>query len=202
MRGYLAPGRAAHGSADPRGRRRLMCGWPPAGKGFLALRHRWSLAVMCPACRRGRRPQAPMGPVARGLIKPAGLGGPIEPARLLSSRRLTDHAITLPHPRKPSGADRAQPVRPPAADTGSPPGGSSALTRSAPSRWRARRRPACAASWRAAGRATGPAGPAEEDRHRAVDQQPAEIAIAALADRTELELAAGFPLRADHEGRP
>jgi hypothetical protein len=36
IRGYLAPGRAAYGSADPRGRRRLMCGWPPADKGFSA----------------------------------------------------------------------------------------------------------------------------------------------------------------------
>ena len=57
-----------------------------------------------PACCRGARPQALMGPVwDRGLIKPAGSNCPITRDRLPSICRLTDTAITLFHPRKPCG---------------------------------------------------------------------------------------------------
>src|SRR5258705_13229275 len=48
------------------------------------------------------RPQALMGLVDRGLIKPAGSHCPMTRERLPSIRRLTDDAITQMHPRKPA----------------------------------------------------------------------------------------------------
>src|SRR5882724_5731590 len=79
---------------------RDMCGWPPARKDFFAYLHRRPIAVMCPAWWRGARPQALMGSVDRGLIKPAGSRCPMSRDRYPSIRRLTDDAITLVHPRK------------------------------------------------------------------------------------------------------
>jgi len=81
---------------------RDMCGWPPACKGFSRVGSGRSLAVMCPACGRGRWPQALMGSVDRGPIKPAGSHLPMTRDRSVSIRRLTDDAITLSHPRKSS----------------------------------------------------------------------------------------------------
>ncbi len=79
---------------------RVMCGWPPARKDFFTCLHRRPIAVMCPAWWRGARPQALMGSVDRGLIKPAGSRCPMTRGRYPSIRRLTDDAITLLHPRK------------------------------------------------------------------------------------------------------
>ena len=79
---------------------RDMCGWPPARKDFFTCLHRRPIAVMCTAWRRGARPQALMGSVDRGLIKPAGSRCPMSRHRYTSIRRLTDDAITLVHPRK------------------------------------------------------------------------------------------------------
>ena len=79
---------------------RVMCGWPPARKDFSACLRRRPIAVMCPAWWRSARPQALMGSVDRGLIKPAGSRCPMTRDRYPSSRRLTDDAITLLHPRK------------------------------------------------------------------------------------------------------
>jgi hypothetical protein len=97
LRQLLVPGATAvirH--ANPR----VMCGWPPACKDFFAYLHRRPIAVMCPAWWRGARPQALMGSVDRGLIKPAGSRCPMTRDRYPSIRRLTDDAITLLHPRK------------------------------------------------------------------------------------------------------
>src|SRR6266436_3893961 len=77
-----------------------MCGWPPARKDFFTPWHQRPIAVMCPAWWRGARPQALMGSVGRGLIKPAGSHCPMSRDRYPSIRRLTDDAITLVHPRK------------------------------------------------------------------------------------------------------
>ena len=79
---------------------RVVCGWPPARKDFSGVSAVRSLAVMCPACVRGRWPQALMGSVDRGLIKPAGSRCPMSRYRFASIRRSTDAAITLFHPRK------------------------------------------------------------------------------------------------------
>ena len=79
---------------------RVMCGWPPARKDFSAARQQRSLAVMCPACDRGRWPQALMGSVDRDLIKPARSQCPMTRQRSVSIRRSTDDAITRFHPRK------------------------------------------------------------------------------------------------------
>src|SRR5439155_16650868 len=76
---------------------RDMCGWPPARKDFSGVSAVRSLAVMCPACVRGRWPQAVMGSVDRGLIKPAGSRCPMSRYRFASIRRSTDAAITLFH---------------------------------------------------------------------------------------------------------
>src|SRR6516165_6411164 len=62
-------------ASPPRG----LCGWPPACKGFSRVGSGRSLAVMCPACGRGRWPQALMGSVDRGPIKPAGSHLPHDP---------------------------------------------------------------------------------------------------------------------------
>ena len=79
-----------------------MCGWPPGWQEvFHALGQRRPLAVMCPACCRGRWPQAPMGTVDRDLIKLTGSQCPFASVRVLSIRRLTDDAITRVYPRKP-----------------------------------------------------------------------------------------------------
>jgi hypothetical protein len=67
------PGRGPHDAP------RVMCGWPPACKGFSRVGSGSSLAVMCPACGRGRWPQALMGSVDRGPIKPAGSHLPHDP---------------------------------------------------------------------------------------------------------------------------
>jgi len=77
-----------------------MCGWPPARKENFAYWNRRSLAVMCPACWRGGRPQALMGSVDRGLIRLAGSRCPMSSDRSPSIRRSTDDAITRLHPRK------------------------------------------------------------------------------------------------------
>src|SRR3974377_959186 len=77
-----------------------MCGWPPARKEFFAGLGRRRIAVMCPACWRGTWPQALMGSVDRGLIKPAGSRCPMTRDRCRSIRRMTDDAITLVHPHK------------------------------------------------------------------------------------------------------
>jgi hypothetical protein len=55
---------------------------------------------MCPACDRGRWPQAPMGSVDRGLIKAARSQCLMCRDRFASIRRPTDDAITRFHPRK------------------------------------------------------------------------------------------------------
>src|SRR5437660_10446714 len=90
----------AHGSSPWAEGPRDMCGWPPARKDFSTYLHRRPIAVMCPAWWRGARPQALMGSVDRGLIKPAGSRCPMTRGRYPSIRRLTDDAITLLHPRK------------------------------------------------------------------------------------------------------
>src|SRR5438445_8453158 len=79
---------------------RVMCGWPPARKDFFTCLHRRPIAVMRPAWWRGARPQALMGSVDRGLVKPAGSRCPTTRDRYPSTRRLTDDAITRLHPRK------------------------------------------------------------------------------------------------------
>src|SRR6266436_6345028 len=79
---------------------RDMCGWPPARKDFSACLQRRPIAVMCPAWWRGTWPQALMGSVDRGLIKPAGSRCLMSRDRYPSIRRSTDDAITLLHPRK------------------------------------------------------------------------------------------------------
>ena len=68
---------------------RVMCGWPPARKDFFACLHRRPIAVMCSGRRRGASPQALMGSVDRGLIKPAGSRCPMTRDRCPSICRLT-----------------------------------------------------------------------------------------------------------------
>jgi hypothetical protein len=83
-----------------------MCGWPPAGKGFLRVS---AAAVTCghvSGLLSRPRPQALMGAVDRDLIKPTGSRCPLTQQRSLSIRRLTDIAITRVHPRKPSAGTR------------------------------------------------------------------------------------------------
>ena len=148
-------------------------------------------------------PQALMGAVDRGLIKPAGSCAPMTRERSLSIRRSTDAAITRRHPRKrsdPAGSGRSRRRRP------GPevllahhhrPGDARHLVGQ-----RAGRHLARLGREQSAQPGVLPGAPAAQHRHRAIHQQPAQLAVAALADRTEPDLAAGFPLRADHRGRP
>ena len=76
-----------------------MCGWPPGRKDFFTLCFVGSIAVMCPAFRRGTRPLALMRSVDRTLIILAGSRCPMTSDRFRSIRRLTDIAITRFHPR-------------------------------------------------------------------------------------------------------
>jgi len=100
-----------------------------------------------------RRPQALMGLVDRGLIKPAGSRCPMTRKRSPSIRRLTDDAITQVHPRKPSDPP-ALALRPPAGSE-SPLVAPSPPRRCEPSCWPAQRRRPFGAWFRATGPATG-----------------------------------------------
>src|SRR5471032_2021815 len=149
------------------------------------------LAVMCPACWRGFEPQALMGTVDRDLIKPAGSRCPLTRQRSPSIRRLTDDAITCFHPRKPPGPSGA---------------GRSGRRRRDPEALLAdHQRPADTCHLVGQGNRRQlarlafeqPDQPrvllgslAAQDRHRAIHQQPAQIAVAALADRAKFYLAA------------
>ena len=59
-----------------------MCGWPPARKDFSRVGKGRSLAVICPACDRGRWPPALMGSVDRGLGQARGVAVPHDPCQV------------------------------------------------------------------------------------------------------------------------
>src|SRR5260370_39397366 len=179
-----------------------MCGWPPARKDFLGVSAVRSRAVMCPAGVGGRWPQAVMGWGEGGVMKPGGSRCRMSRYRFASIRRSTDAAITLFHPRKPPArarADRSGRRRP---------GAELLLTH--------HHRPADARHL--VGQRTGddhalllgqqfgqpwivPGALAAQHRHRAIDQEPAQIAVATLRYRAELDLAAGA-LLARHQAEP
>ena len=188
----------------------------PRLQGLFGVLHRGSLGVMCPACCCGGWPQSLMGCLDRDLIRLAGSGCPpvlgqvssgrypragilgqvfLDPSvdRSSGSTRGCHHALLPSHP---SRFRRRRALRPLPAYGGSPPGASSPPKRCAPS-------PAFAGAG-LVGERTGDdhalllgqqfdypgiaLGPlAAQHRHCAIDQEPAQIAVAALADRAELD---------------
>jgi hypothetical protein len=64
----------------------VMCGWPPAGKGFFRMVDRWSCGHVSGLLVRPR-PQALMGTVDRDLIRLTGSRCPLTQSRSLSIRR-------------------------------------------------------------------------------------------------------------------
>jgi hypothetical protein len=72
---------------------------PQDARIIFAFRRVGSIAVMCPAFRRGTRPLALMGSVDRALIMLSGSRCPMARSRFLPIRRSTDIAITRCYPR-------------------------------------------------------------------------------------------------------
>ena len=129
----------------------VMCGWPPAGKGFFArVQGAASCGHVYGLFARHTWPLARMGPVDRGPIIAAGSKCPDDGRRVTLDRRIDRHCHHACFTLASLLACRTRLLRPTPASSGSPPGAPSAPSRCAPSCWRARPPPLCAAWWRAA----------------------------------------------------
>jgi hypothetical protein len=127
----------------------VMCGWPPAGKGFI--RARGSM-VTCghvsglvgaaeaagPDGNRGSRPD-----------QTHGVALPLDPKKVALDPSIDRRCHHASSPSQAFRACRRRAFRPPKWP-GNPPGASSGPSRCAPSCWPRRRPPPCAPCWQAA----------------------------------------------------